>query len=89
MSDFKQEIRCQRCPRIEYEDVDLEEIVAASKVADAIHTKHAVAVTMDGVEVVRFQTLCKACQDIVAKHVKQIGHTSKNKSSTRKGGEND
>jgi hypothetical protein len=89
MSVYKQEVRCQRCPRVEHEDVDLEEILAAAKVKDSIQSKHAVAVTMDGVEIVRFQTLCKPCQEIVTKHVRQIGHVSKHKSSTRKGDENE
>jgi hypothetical protein len=85
MSNFKTEICCQRCPRIEYKDVSIEEIVAQSKLKGEVAQPPAILITVDGVEVAKFGAMCSVCREIVARSIKNIANYQKNKSATRGG----
>lgn len=88
MSNFKTEVCCQRCPRVEYKDVSIEEIVAQAKSKLDPTPQAAINITVDGVVVAHFGTMCSICREIVARSIKNIAKQQKNKSATR-GGEPD
>jgi hypothetical protein len=84
---YKREVRCQRCPRIEHQDVSLEDIVAEAKAAEAgekVKPKpQSLNISMDGTVLAEFAELCSTCRDIVTNHIEHIARVSKHKSSKR------
>lgn len=85
---IKQEVVCQRCPRIEHLDVSIEEVVAQAKLKGDVAKPAAITVQVDGKEVAKFDSLCSVCRDLVLRNVKSIAKIQKHKSATR-GGETD
>lgn len=84
MKTISQNTKCSRCPRVEQQEVSIEQLVAeAKKTQGDARTPPALEIRIDGKPVVLFETLCTTCKVIVARHTEHAGVKPTHQSSLR------
>lgn len=81
MTTLKASKKCTRCPRVEDREISIEEAVKLA--GEKKPPPPQISVSVDGVELIRFDTLCAPCTEIVSRYASHIGSTQTKLSSLR------